>query len=91
MQHAYMLERLLLRFRFPFLEDEVFADNTLPDILNLLNDGFEVRSCIVRTSDEYIIGRSRGYRRVEWANCHKPVTINMVSAAPVPEARLYFS
>ena len=89
-----MLERLLLRFCFPLLEDEVIANNALPDIMNFLDDGFEVRSCIVRTSDEYVVGLSRGHRRVEWGNAHKPatMTINIVSTAPAPKkVRLYFS
>lgn len=74
--HNLLLERLLLRLRFPFPEDKVLTDNTLPDIPNILDDGFEVRSCIIRTSDEYVVSLPRGYRRVERANAHKPVIIN---------------
>lgn len=89
--HNLLFDRLFLCLRFPFLEDEVLADNALPHISNVLDDGFEVRGCIVRTSDEYVVSLSRGHRRVKWANVHKPVIINIVSTVPAPKARLYFS
>lgn len=89
--HNLLLEQLLLHVYFPFFEDEVLTNNTLPDIVNILNDGFEVRSCIVRASDEYVVSLSRGHRRVECGDAHKPVTINIVSNVPARNARLYFS
>lgn len=89
--HNLLLEQLLLHVYFPFLEDKVLTNNTPPDILNILNDGLKMRSCVIRSSDEYIVGLSRGHWRVECANAHEPVTIYVVSIVPARKARLYFS
>jgi hypothetical protein len=81
---------LLLGFYFSLLEDEVLACYTLPDVMDILDHGLEVRSRIVRASDKHVVGLSQGHRCVERADGHKSED-TMVRAAPIHKERAYFS
>lgn len=50
------------------LEDEVLADHSLPDVLNVLNDCLEVRCSVVRASDEDVVLSTRGCRGIQWGH-----------------------
>jgi hypothetical protein len=57
---------LRLNFYFTFLEHQILAHNSLPDVLDFLNDGLEVRGGIVRAGDEDVVSLTGSDRRVQW-------------------------
>ena len=48
----------LLDVNFTFLQNQVFTDDSLPNILDVLNDSLEVARRIVRASDEDVVSRA---------------------------------
>ena len=49
-------DRLSLDVDLTLLEHEVLADHPLPDVLDIVYDRLEVRSSIVRTRNEDVVG-----------------------------------
>ena len=46
---------LLLDFDFALLQYEILSNDSLPDILDIFNDRFEVRRSIIRIRNEDIV------------------------------------
>lgn len=45
----------LLDFDFALLQDQIFTDDPLPDIVYIIDDSLKVARRIVRTSDEDVV------------------------------------
>jgi len=58
--------------RLPSLQHQIAASDPLPGIVDLIDDSLEVRSGIVRTGDENVVGLARGCRSVQWADRNEP-------------------
>lgn len=54
------------------LQLQTVSSHPLPDATDLVDDGLEVGSRIVRTGDENIIGLTRGCRRVQRRDRNEP-------------------
>jgi hypothetical protein len=67
---------LFLYFNLPLLQNQVCANNALPDILYIVYDSFEVRSCIVRSSNEYVVSFPRARSSIEGCYGNKPVRLD---------------
>lgn len=79
-----VLHELCFHFNFTLLEHQVFADHTLPDVMNLIDDSLEVRRGIVGSGNvDVILGTrrrwsvKRRYRNEPWV--HSLEHINMQS------------
>jgi hypothetical protein len=55
MQYMTAVALFLNIFHFTFLEDEIFANDAFPDVLDIFNDSFEVGGGVVRMGDEDIV------------------------------------
>jgi len=62
----------LLDFNFSLLQDQIRTNDTLPDILDILDDSFEVRSGIVRAGDEDVVLLAGAGGRVERRDAYEP-------------------
>ena len=51
---------LRLNLDVALLEHQVRADDALPHVLHVLDDGLEVRGRVVRAGDEDVVGLARG-------------------------------
>jgi hypothetical protein len=69
-------QRLLLDFNLPLLQNKVCANNPLPDILYIIYDGFEVRSCIVGPGNEYVVGFPRARSSIQRCYGNKSVRLD---------------
>lgn len=68
-----MPKTLLLNIlEFSFLQNERCAHDPLPDILDVLDDGLEMRGGVVRSGDEDIVRFARGRGDVERSNRDEP-------------------
>lgn len=57
--------RLLLDVNFAFLEDKVFADDTFPNIVDIIDDSLKVRCGVVGAGDENIVSFAVARRSVQ--------------------------
>lgn len=57
---------LCLDVDIALLEDEVRANHALPDVLNVVGDGLEVRCGVVGTSDIDVVIGARRRRGIQW-------------------------
>lgn len=53
------LNGLLLNFDIPLLKYQIRTHNAFPDVLNVLDHGFKMRSRIVGAGDENVIALTR--------------------------------
>ncbi len=49
------LYKSLLDLDLALLQNQIFTDDPLPDIMYILHDSLKVACCIVRTSDEDVV------------------------------------
>jgi hypothetical protein len=66
------LMSLLFHLHIPLLQNEIFAYNPLPNVVNILNHSLEVRGCIVGASNEDVVVFPCRCRRVEGRHRNKP-------------------
>ena len=66
-------ERSTLDLHFTLLQNEIGAGDTLPDVLNVFDDGLEVGSSVVGASDEDVVLLASACGGVEGADGHKLV------------------
>jgi hypothetical protein len=74
--YSTLSKNLFLHFNFAFLQNKVCADNSLPNFLYVFHDGFEVRGCIVRPSNEDVVDFPGARRRIKGSYGNKPVNLD---------------
>lgn len=62
---------LLLNFDFSFLQDERTTHDPFPDILNIVDDGLEMRGGVIGASDEDVVIEARRSGNVEGSDGDK--------------------
>ena len=68
----HVVRRLLNLHVFALLEHERRAHDALPDVLDVLNDGLEVRGRVVRLGDEDVVRFASGRRGIQGGDGDKP-------------------
>jgi hypothetical protein len=84
-----LFERLTLDLDFTLLQNEIRAGNTLPDVLNVFDDGFEVGSSVVGASDEYVVLLAGARGGVEGTNGDKLVVDGAQEAQTGADLKLW--
>ena len=67
-----MKQTLRLDLDLALLEDQVLAHHPLPDVLDIVDDGLEVRGRVVGACDVDIVSLTRGGGSVQWGYRYEP-------------------